>query len=72
MYVRTGHVHASCNAVKLAWGSLRLAPIIEADYHNNKNIEWAHEGHAGGGRETIIQFVVALNSYTTEKLRSLE
>ena len=41
--------------LKLAWGSLRLAPIIE-DYHNNKR---AHEGHAGGGRETIIQFVVA-------------
>ena len=25
----------------------------------NKNIRRAHEGHAGGGRETIIQFVVA-------------
>ena len=30
------------------------------DYHNNKNIRRASEGHAGGGRETIIQFVVAL------------
>jgi len=25
-----GHTHASCNAVTLVWGSLRLAPTILA------------------------------------------
>ena len=35
-----------------------LFVIIE--YYNNNNKKWrAREGHAGGGRETIIQFVVA-------------
>ena len=29
------------------------------DYHSNENIRRAREGHAGGGRESIIQFVVA-------------
>ena len=30
------------------------------DHNNDQNIRRAHERHAGGGRETIIQFVVAL------------
>ena len=29
MVGRTGHTHASCNAVTLVWGSLRLAPTKE-------------------------------------------
>ena len=37
------------------------------DYHNNKNTRWAHEGHAGGERETIIQFVVALFAMHRER-----
>ena len=33
MVGRTGHLHASCNAVTLVWGSLRLAPIIQLFEH---------------------------------------
>ena len=29
MVGRTGHTHASCNAVTLVWSSLRLAPISQ-------------------------------------------
>ena len=50
--------HAYFLPVQRCYPSKNLG-IIE-DYHNNKNIRRAHEGHAGGGRETIIQFVVAI------------
>ena len=37
MVGRTGHLHASCNAVTLVWGSLRLVPIIiRTNYQCNK------------------------------------
>ena len=42
--------------------------LVIENYHNNKNIRWVHEGHAGGGRE-IIQFVVAL---TMKRMRAVE
>ena len=32
VYGRTGHLHASRNAVTLVWGSLRLTPITETTY----------------------------------------
>ena len=43
--------------------------FVIIEYYNNNFFKWrAREGHAGGGRETIIQFVVALSrkcSYQT-------
>ena len=39
------HTHASCNAVPLVWGSLRLAPIIAFVTHlvlNNMHDFWHH------------------------------
>ena len=37
--------------------------VIIENYNNNKKNWRAREGHAGGGRETIIQFVVALTAF---------
>ena len=40
-----------------------ISTFTVIEYYNNKKNWRAREGHAGGGRETIIQFVVALYNY---------
>ena len=46
-----------------------LCICLVIEYYNNNLKNWrAREGHAGGGQETIIQFVVALSLVEKEWL----
>ena len=55
------HMEHTVNNIEIFNYVINIFVLIEDKYNNRKSWQWL-ERHAGGGRETMIQFVVPLLS----------